>query len=156
MILRRVYIAAIIGAFVLTATAQAGEGSASLCAKGGWATAQSGSGGSFASMHECVKAQEVYAPTLSIDPVAVTAGQIFTVSGSGFHRDAQDMSATLSFAVTAQSPYFFLGVSLKADGTFLTYVSFSSCGSFPDLTLTLTDPFGVHASARIQLCGVTA
>jgi len=138
---------------VLAVTAQAGAGSAELCTHGGWVIAQSGSGEAFASLKECVQAKEVFRPSLTITPDAVDALEVFVVSGEGFHKNQQDEPAVLSFAITGSEPWLRLGVGLKADGTFSHPAQFSGCGSVSDLTLTLTDSSGVHASARLTLCG---
>ena len=149
------FIVSIIAALVLVATAQAGAGNANLCVNGGWATAQSGSGQAFSSMKECVQSKEVFRPTLTLFPDHEEDHELFSVTGAGFHTNQQDLSATLAFAVTGQEPYFYLGVGLKKDGSFYHLVQFDTCapGVTYDLTLTLIDASGVHASATLELCG---
>ncbi len=123
----------------------------SACGKS-WAQAQNGSGGAFSSRSDCVRSKDVYLPTLTVTPTAVVAGQAFLVSGTGFHPST---SSTLSFAVMGQPPYFSTPGVTNADGSsiFLS-LGFSGCGASPpyDLTLTVTDSFGVHASAALRLC----
>jgi hypothetical protein len=133
----------------LSPTAQAGN--PSLCARDGWTTAQSSTGGAFASLPECAQAREVYQPSLSIDPDAVGALETTIVTGQGFH--ASD-TGTLSIAVTGQDPYFSFPLVGNEDGSFIIIMRFTGCGFAPpyDLTLTLTDSFGVHASAQMTLC----
>jgi hypothetical protein len=139
-------------ALAVSATALADNGDARLCAKN-WQTVQNGTGGSFASLAECARSQDVWAPSLTISPSVVTAGQLFIVSGTGFHPST---TGTLYFAVTGQEPYFSTGVVTNTDGSVIVIFSqgFSGCGSAPpyDLTLTVTDSYGVHASAQMTLC----
>ena len=133
----------------LSATAQAGN--PSLCKQESWRTAQSSTGGTFASLPECAKAHDVYAPTLMVEPQAVTAEQTFTVDGAGFHAST---GATLAIAVTGQPPYYTAPIFTAADGSFSVSTYFTGCGTSPpyELTVTVTDSYGVHASARMTLC----
>jgi hypothetical protein len=116
-----------------------------------WSTVQNGSGGSFASLAECASSREVFAPSLTISPDAVTALEPFLIVGQGFHAST---TATVSIAVTGQSPYTSFDGVTNADGSFYAIARFSGCGTeYPyDLTLTVTDSFGVHASAWMTLC----
>lgn len=136
----------------LSATAMADNSNTKLCAKN-WQTVQNSTGGSFSSLAECAGSRGVFAPSVTITPSAVTAGQLFLVSGAGFHAST---SATLTFAVTGQAPYYSVQGITNADGSLLFIFSsgFSGCGVAPpyDLTLTVTDSFGVHASAQMTLC----
>jgi hypothetical protein len=146
----KLFTAALLALLAFSVTGVATADNPSLCAKGGWATAQSATGGSFASMTECTRAREVFRPTLTA-PAAVTAGETFIAQGVGFHPST---SATFSIAVTGQNPYYSVGAQTNADGTFIGIITFSGCGSAPpyDLTLTVTDSYGVHASAQMTLC----
>jgi hypothetical protein len=56
----RGFIAAALALLVFSVAGIGTAGNPSLCAKGGSVTAQSASGGSFASMQECVQAKEVF------------------------------------------------------------------------------------------------
>jgi hypothetical protein len=142
--------AAIITALALAATATAGAGSANLCAKNGWATAQTGSGGSFASMSECARSKEVFAPTLTSSASTVTAGQVFTLTGAGFHAASL---ATLAIAVTGQAPYYTFTSTTDAGGNYFVPLAFTGCATTSvGLTLTVTDGAGVHASVAVTLC----
>lgn len=137
-------------ALALTATATAGAGSANLCAKNGWATAQTGSGGSFGSMAECARSKDVFAPALTSSASAVTAGQTFTLTGAGFHAAS---TATLAIAVTGQTPYYTFTSTTDAAGNYFVPVAFTACAATSvGLTLTVTDGAGVHASVPITLC----
>lgn len=137
-------------ALALTATATAGAGSANLCAKGGWATAQTDSGGSFGSMAECAKAKDVFAPTLVSSAGAVQASEVFTLTGAGFHAAS---AATMTIAVTGQAPYYSFTSTTDAGGNYFLPISFTGCApTSVSLTLTVTDGAGVHASVSLTLC----
>jgi hypothetical protein len=142
----------VLAAFVLAITAQASAGNPNLCSQNGWATAQAASGTSFVSMKECAKAREVFQPSLSISPTHVGAGEQFTLIGRGFHPST---STIVSFAITGQTPYAYYipYYGTFEDGSFTIPFVFAACGNSPDdLTITLIDSFGVHASARLTLC----
>lgn len=145
-----------LSALALAVPAQAG--SPSLCVKDGWATAQSDSGVSFASMKECAKAKSVFSPSLTISPTHVGANERFTLTASGFHANA---AVTVYFAITGEAPYASSAMALQtsADGSWTVPFVYAACRQIDtggdvtvDLTLTLTDSFGVHASASLTLC----
>lgn len=138
-------------AFLALASVATG-GNPSLCARDGWTSAQSSSGQSFTSIQDCAKAREVFQPTASISPTAVGADEQFRLNATGFHANA---SVVVYFAITGQAPYgtYVPFNPTSADGTFTIPFVFLTCGNSPDdLTLTLVDSYGVHASARMTLC----
>lgn len=144
--------------FAFFAATTATAGNPSLCARGGWATAQSASGASFASMQECAQAREVYQPTASISPAQVGAQERFTLTVSGFHANA---SSRIYFAITGEGPYWFYEpfYPTTAEGSFEIIFVFEACRQIDtggdvtvDLTLTFVDSYGVHASAELTLC----
>ena len=140
----------------LSATAQAGN--PNLCARDGWVTAQSSSGQAFASMKDCAKAREVFQPTASISPTHVVADEPFWLTVTGFHPNA---STTIYFAITGEAPYasYTPFYPTLADGSFSIPFVYAACRQIDtggdvtvDLTFTLVDSFGVHASAPLTLC----
>ncbi len=151
-------IAAAVALLAFAGTAQAGgDSNQKLCAKS-WSSVQSESGGSFSSISECASSRGVFAPILSSSPAAVTAGERFTLTATGFHADAH---STVSFAITGQSPYssYVPYYPTDANGSFVITFVFAECRKTDtgnevsvDLTLTFTDSFGVHASTRVTLC----
>lgn len=150
----RLAIAGAVSLLVLFTSAVVSAGNPSLCRDGGWATSQSGDGSSFSSQAECIRSNEVFRPTLTLSRTHVQDFDPFQVTGVGFHTKQEDESATLSFSATGSEPYLHIGVGLKRDGTFQHVMQFGPCapGVSYDLTITLTDSSGVHASAQIILC----
>ncbi len=146
----KLVIAAAVALLAFAGTAQAGgDSNQKLCAKS-WSSVQSESGGSFSSISECASSRGVFAPILSSSPAAVTFGERVELSGSGFHP-LSDM--TMSIAVTGQAPYFVTrnGTTL-GDGSYIGAVVWQGCSGTYDVTVTITDSFGVHASTRVTLC----
>lgn len=154
----KLVIAVVVSLLVFSVSAVATAGNPSLCARDGWATAQSASGSSFASLPECARAREVFQPTLSINPESVGADEQFTLTATGFHADA---SLIVLFAITGQAPYgtYTPFYPTAANGSFSIPFVFAACRQIDTggdvtvgLTLTLVDSYGVHASAEMTLC----
>lgn len=146
----RVLLVATLAALAMSATATAGN--PSLCARDGYQTAQASNGATFNSIQECAKARDVYQPSLTITPGRVVAEERFTLTASGFHPNA---SVVVLFAITGQQPYntYTPFDPTNADGTFSIPIVFGACGTgTTNLTITLVDSFGVHASAPLVLC----
>jgi hypothetical protein len=121
-----------------------------------WASAQTSNGQTFSNYGGCAsytgRGGVLYKPTLTVDLGAVNDWQSFTFSTSGFHAST---GVTLSWAHTGEPPFVtFYGDVTNADGTFSTLGAFFCAEAPPpyDMTFTLTDAYGVHASARATLC----
>lgn len=149
-------IAVVFASLALTTTAIAGN--PNLCAKDGWASAQSASSSSFSSMKECAKAREVFRPSLEISPTHVGADEQFSLIARGFHPST---TSTVFFAIAGEAPYgsYVPFYSIEEDGSFFIPFVFAACRltdtgqEVPvDLTITFVDSFGVHASAGLTLC----
>lgn len=142
--------ALILSALICASTAIAGgNANQQLCAKN-WPSVQSGSGGSFTSLKQCASSKDVFAPSLVSSTSAVGAGQVFVVTGQGFHPV---MDATFAFSAYGQPPYYSVPGITNADGSFIGIVAFTACGAESVLvTITVTDASGVHASTAVTLC----
>lgn len=137
---------AALAALALSVTATAGNGS--ICRNG----AQTGDGTAFSSIKECQKADEVFRPSLTIEPSHVSAGERFTLTASGFHVNA---AVIVYFALAGQAAYgsYAPGTRTAADGSFSIPFVFEQCGADSvTLDIILVDEYGVYASAPLILC----
>jgi hypothetical protein len=131
----------------LSATALGDNRNARLCTSD-WQQLQSESGGSFASLADCASSHGVFEPSVT---VTHPSEQVIIIEGEGFHA-----STTIVFVIGLDHPVqAFFGVT-DPNGGFVLTLPFSGCFDPTvhfDLTVTVTDSFGVHASARLPgLC----
>jgi hypothetical protein len=147
----------LLACFVVSGPALARGGnsaSAKLCQKGGWATLQSSTGGTFTSEDECVsygaKGGELFKPSLVAVPTEVVEGQGIDLTASGFHPST---SATLDIVLFGGGSIT-LGATTDATGarSFTSVFTSGACANgITGAEFTFTDSFGVHASTVVTL-----
>ena len=146
--------------FVVSGPALARGGnsaSAKLCQKGGWATLQSSTGGTFTSEDACVsygaQGGSLFKPSVTVDPTHVGEGVNSSVTVVGFHPSS---SGDLTVHVLpAGGTVTFLAIPTNATGglpVFSTGFTAGACTSgVTGAEITFTDVFGVHASTILTL-----
>lgn len=137
----------LVSIFALTAAlfvaGAAGANNASLCAKQ-WSEVQNGSGGSFSSLPACASSRDIYNPVLSV-PASGQVGEILTITGQGFHP-----SQSVVLSVVGEINSTQITLATDTSGNFSESLRFNEC--WGDVTFTVTDASGVHASGVMIFC----
>jgi hypothetical protein len=152
-----VLVAALTTAAVFATGALAGSGNSSnakLCQKNGWQTVQTSTGVNFASEEECVsygaQGTTVFSPSLVAAPNEVVEEQGIDLTGSGFHPSTP---VAVSIVVFGGGSITMPGLTNATGGLFFTSVfTTGACANgITGAQYTVTDSFGVHASATVAL-----
>jgi hypothetical protein len=151
----------LLACFVVSGAALAARGNsanAKLCQKGGWQTAQTSTGGAFASQDECVaygaQGGTVFAPSVTVNPTHVPEETDSFMTVSGFHPLSVGELKFDSLG-GADGSITFLGITTNAAGGLPVFSTSFTAGACADGAtgeqITYTDGSGVHASATVTL-----